>query len=43
MIKKFAVMVLIIFTMAVLTGCNTFHGFGKDLEELGKIMQGEKE
>ena len=42
MIKRVAVLVMIVFTMAILSGCNTFHGFGKDLEDLGRVMQGEK-
>jgi predicted small secreted protein len=36
MIKKFT---LIILPLGLLTGCNTFHGIGKDIESLGKAFQ----
>lgn len=32
--KKLVVLITLAFAM-VLTGCNTWHGFGKDLEKVG--------
>lgn len=37
MSKLFAVMALAF--AIVLTGCNTWHGFGKDLEKVGDKIQ----
>ncbi len=39
MIKKLAFLVLFVFSIAVLAGCNTVKGMGKDIEGLGKFMQ----
>jgi len=39
MIKKLAVMIIISFVTAILTGCNTMHGLGKDIEHLGQAMK----
>jgi predicted small secreted protein len=39
MIKKFTLIILLIFSLGLLTGCNTFHGIGKDIESLGKAFQ----
>ena len=41
MISKFALMILLIVSIGLLTGCNTFRGMGKDIESLGNAMQGE--
>jgi predicted small secreted protein len=39
MIKRLAVIIVITFFVAVLTGCNTVHGLGKDIESLGQAMK----
>ncbi|MHA2054372.1 MAG: entericidin A/B family lipoprotein [Candidatus Hodarchaeales archaeon] len=39
MINKFALIILLIVSIGLLTGCNTFHGIGKDIESLGKAFQ----
>ena len=39
MIHKLTVTIMIIVFAAVLTGCNTVHGFGKDLERLRQPMK----
>lgn len=39
LIKKIALIALLCYCMAVLTSCNTVHGFGKDIEVLGAKMQ----
>jgi entericidin A len=36
--NKIVAIVLMGFTL-VITGCNTWHGFGKDLEKLGDKIQ----
>ena len=38
--KKTALIILMVFCMAVLTGCNTMHGFGKDVSKLGEKIEG---
>lgn len=35
--KKFAMLIL---SVAVLAGCNTINGIGKDVEKLGEKVQG---
>lgn len=35
--KKFAMLIL---SVAVLAGCNTINGIGKDVEKLGEKLQG---
>lgn len=40
MIKNFALIILLIVSIGLLTGCNTFRGMGKDIESLGNAMQG---
>lgn len=39
MIKNLVLIVLLTFCVAILAGCNTFHGIGKDIESLGEFMQ----
>lgn len=39
MIRQLFLVVMIIFCMAILTGCNTIHGIGKDIQSLGELMQ----
>ncbi len=36
--SKLAAMILIAFSL-ILTGCNTWHGFGKDVEKAGEKIQ----
>ncbi|RJQ46090.1 MAG: entericidin, EcnA/B family [Nitrospiraceae bacterium] len=38
MIKKVVLLLAIIYCTAVLTGCNTLHGMGKDIESLGQAL-----
>jgi len=40
MIRKAALLLLIVFCMAVFTGCNTTQGFGKDVKILGEKIEG---
>lgn len=39
MIRKTALFLLIAFCMAVLAGCNTMEGFGKDVKKLGEKIE----
>jgi predicted small secreted protein len=40
MTKKFAILLLLVITTCVLSGCgNTFNGIGRDLESWGQTMQ----
>lgn len=39
MVKKLAVLVMIVVFTAILSGCNTFHGMGKDIESLGQTIK----
>ncbi len=39
MIKRFALIILIIICATILTGCNTIHGLGKDIESVGHAMK----
>ncbi len=39
MIKKFALAVIIISCIAILTGCHTMTGFGKDVQGLGEKIE----
>lgn len=39
MMKIFALILLIMFCMTLLLGCNTVRGLGQDIESLGNIMQ----
>jgi len=39
MIRKTALIILIVFCMAVLTGCNTVEGLGKDVKQLGEKIE----
>jgi predicted small secreted protein len=36
-----AMLLLLLLTASVLTGCNTWAGFGKDVERGGEKIQGE--
>ena len=38
-IKNLSLMLLIAFCVALLMGCNTFRGLGKDIESLGGAMK----
>ena len=40
MIKKAALLLLVVFCMALLTGCNTMEGLGKDIKQLGENIEG---
>lgn len=37
--KKTALIVLIVFCMAILTGCNTMQGLGKDIKSAGESLE----
>lgn len=39
MVKKLAMVILLLFSLSVIYGCNTMHGFGKDIENLGDAVQ----
>jgi predicted small secreted protein len=40
MTQKFAILLLLVTTTCLLSGCgNTFNGVGRDLEEWGQTMQ----
>ena len=39
MTKKIALIILTVLSIAVLTGCNTIHGVGNDIESGGKAIQ----
>lgn len=39
MIKKYISSLLIVFCLVALTGCNTMHGMGKDIEKLGDSIK----
>jgi len=39
MLKKITLVLLIIFCVSILMGCNTFRGLGKDIESLGNAMK----
>ena len=43
MIKKAALLLLVVFCMAVLTGCHTMEGFGKDIKKLGENIEDASE
>lgn len=38
MIKRLTLIVLIITYTVILSGCNTMHGLGKDIESVGEAM-----
>ena len=37
--KKYLIMLLLVAFGAAITGCNTAHGFGKDVERTGEKIQ----
>ncbi len=39
MMKKIALLLLVVFSLAVLTGCNTVKGVGKDIKKLGEKIE----
>lgn len=39
MISKIAATLLVLMGLTLLTGCNTFHGLGKDIESGGKAVE----
>jgi predicted small secreted protein len=43
MIRKLAVAVTLLCCLAVLTGCNTVKGFGKDVKKLGEKIEDTSE
>ncbi len=40
MLKKAVLILLVVFCMALLTGCNTMEGLGKDVKQLGEKIEG---
>lgn len=38
MVRKLAVIIMLAACAAIVTGCNTMHGLGKDIESLGKAI-----
>lgn len=41
--KAIAVMLLVLFSASLLSGCNTTKGFAKDLQKVGEEMEGAAE
>jgi len=41
MIRKVAALCILLVAGSVLTACNTFQGFGKDVERVGEKIQGK--
>ena len=39
--KKLVIVIAITLSLTSVTACNTFHGFGKDLQKVGGKMSGE--
>ena len=39
MMRKIAATLLVLLGLALLTGCNTMHGIGKDIESGGKAVE----
>lgn len=39
MLKKILLLVLLAMYVSAITGCNTLHGFGEDLEGIGEGIQ----
>ncbi len=39
MLKKILLLVLLTMYMTAMSGCNTLHGIGEDLEEIGEGIQ----
>ena len=39
MIKKAALLLLVVFCMALFTGCQTMEGLGKDVQSLGEKLE----
>jgi|GEM_PF-5334145 len=39
--NKLLLMLMVVWVSVCLAGCNTIVGIGKDIEELGRAMQGE--
>jgi predicted small secreted protein len=37
--KRIALLVIVIFSLAVLSGCNTMQGLGKDIKEAGEAIE----
>ncbi|AIY41912.1 hypothetical protein LT85_2754 [Collimonas arenae] len=41
MMKKLVTLCVLMTSVYVLSACNTFHGFGKDVEHVGEKIQGK--
>lgn len=37
--RRVAAFVLILFALAIITGCNTLKGFGKDIKKAGEAIE----
>ena len=37
--KKVALLLIVVFCMALFTGCNTMKGMGKDIKKLGEKIE----
>ncbi|MEN8262980.1 MAG: entericidin A/B family lipoprotein [Nitrospirota bacterium] len=41
--RKIVVTIMVVLFLTVLAGCNTMHGFGKDMKKLGKKIEDKAE
>jgi entericidin A len=39
--KKIIAFCILVAAASLMAGCNTFHGFGKDVEHVGEKIQGK--
>jgi predicted small secreted protein len=37
--KRIALLIIVIFSLAVVTGCNTMEGLGKDIKKAGESLE----
>ncbi|TNF54512.1 entericidin A/B family lipoprotein [bacterium] len=37
--KKFVLLILILFAMSIAAGCHTMQGLGKDIQEAGEALE----
>jgi entericidin A len=37
--KRIALLIIVVFSLAVLSGCNTMQGLGKDIKEAGEAIE----
>jgi predicted small secreted protein len=42
-VRKIIVTIMVVFFLTVLAGCNTMHGLGKDMKNLGKKIEDKAE